>query len=262
MNYLERVLGLNPSADVDHQKLDDILADSKLTSLAPGKIAQIFWYARTKYIQAGETKSGTVNHAFLIGRLKSGNWFLSDQGQKPAFTLEQPDLPSLIKELKKAASEGRSWLDTSPTATRQLLTFAGIRIIGSPADMQKSLEQGQKDMVPAGKFLAEVDTGSITPGEKINAKAFVGSVTGTDPTAARSLFAGQSDSGFLIGEMPVGIYNVYTTTELFFEANLRGNIDVADSSKGLLVASPPIFEHAWLQLACSKVWAANLLKVY
>jgi hypothetical protein len=46
----------------------DIMSSPQLSGLRPGQIAQISWYVRTNPTRAGL-------HAFLIGRLNTGDWF-------------------------------------------------------------------------------------------------------------------------------------------------------------------------------------------
>jgi Domain of unknown function (DUF4157) len=259
INYLEIILGLKPSSTDSQNTLAGIFGSSNLTSLTPGQIAQIEWYVRTSSVNVdtGAVTPSLGYHAFLIGRQASGTWFLSDQANNPPLNLEAPDLPALQKELEKASSAGRSSIETNPATTRLQMTWTGVRVIGSPAGM----EGKHKALVPSGTFLAEVDAGPLVDGDRIRARDFVGIAYSL--SEARALFSSFGGIGALIGEMPKGVFNIYGTDPVS-EKNFTDGIDIADSTGGLLVKSPPVFEHAWLQLvdAPAKVWKSTLVAVY
>jgi hypothetical protein len=84
------------------KSMDDLFTNSVVTGLKNDEIAQARWFAKRgrEFIQ----------HAFLIGRLKTGEWFLSDQGVGKNF--KAPDLNPLKSQVSIAAHSGAYWLFT------------------------------------------------------------------------------------------------------------------------------------------------------
>jgi hypothetical protein len=250
-------LGLSRTIEAQNT-LADMFSSPTLTGLAAGQIAQIEWYVRkTDVTLSGEKVPGRGYHVFLIGRTKTGEWFLADQGNNPPLNLQGKDLPDLKAKLYEAAKTGRSWIETDPSVSRRPMTSTGVRVLGKPA-----FEQKHKALAPPGTFLAKLD------GDSVNAWDFVGIAYSMGD--ARALFPGTGDGhGFLVGEMPAGVFNVYKTNPVSVHKNLwtgeekfAGTID--SSAGGLLAQSTRAFEHAWLQLvdAKKKVWKASLISAY
>ena len=238
--------------------LADIFSIPALNGLTPGQIAQIEWYNKmTNVSTSGEKSPGLGYHVFLIGRTNVGDWFLADQGNKPPLNLVAKDLPELKNKLYEAARTGRSWIVTDPSVSRQPMTSTGVRVLGKPA-----FEQKHKALAAPGTFLAKV------AGDTVNAWDFVGIAYSLGD--ARALFPGTGDGhGFLIGEMPAGVFNVYKTNPVSVHKNIWSGEEkfgdaIDTSAGGLLAQSARVFEHAWLQLvdAKKKVWKASLIQAY
>lgn len=250
-------LGLSRTIEAQNT-LVDIFSSPTLNGLAPGQIAQIEWYNKmTNVSGSGEKSPGLGCHVFLIGRTNTGDWFLADQGNKPPLNLEAKDLNELKAKLYEAAKTGRSWIVTDPSVSRQPLTSTGVRVLGKPA-----FEGKHKALAPPGTFLAKVGSDSVHTWDFVGIAYSLGE--------ARALFPGTGDGhGFLIGEMPAGVFNVYKTNPVGVHKDwLSGDEKFAEpidaSAGGLLTQQTSAFEHAWLQLVDDKekVWKASLIKAY
>jgi hypothetical protein len=112
-------------------------------------------------------------------------------------------------------------------------------------------------IVPFGTFLAEVDEGLFTVGDKITSSSFVTRVY----SLSEAKTADVGSNGALIVESPVGVFNVYQTS-LVSDSNLKVNdIDRDDSKDGFLVKNKS-FEHTWLRLCSENACKVDLLQVY
>src|SRR5258708_31642437 len=86
-------------APANIQSLGDIFSNAIVPGLDRDQIAQIGWFV----------KPGP-QHAFLIGRLQTGEWFLSDQGPRPAVEFRAPTLAFLQGQVMAASRSGSYWL--------------------------------------------------------------------------------------------------------------------------------------------------------
>ena len=220
------------------RSLADIFGDPGLNALKPGETAQIGWYASVRTVDSSGT-SGTMSgsHAFLIGRAKAGTWFLSNQGDSPPLHLEADTLANLRTALDQAAAGGRTSLITDPSYRNA----GDIEIIP-----QQDYSQPFRALAPPGTFLAEVDETTICCGDRLTTWDFVGTAY-SDKDIDALLASSGTGHGFLVGEMPAGVFSVYKTNPVTDEANARATkIDKGDSSGGLLMKAA--FIHAWLKL--------------
>ena len=237
--HMLRALGLyTEQIESGLTNYEDIWFNPVVKELNPGDIAQVSWFK----------KSGP--HAFLIGRLHSGKWFLSDQGERPATELQADDLPSLKKEVDSAAERGYSiFMGKVPIPTP---AWTGVILLKGPGGVEKAFEE----VVPPNTFLAEVDPGLFTVGERLYTKRFVSKHY--DFTAARKDVDNLSGGGALLIETPEGVYSVYETN-LVSDSNAKVNeIDEPDSTGGILMEKQ--FRCAWLKVSSGKV--SNFFKVY
>ncbi len=247
-------LGLESGKAESADSFERIMNNSLLKNLRPGQIAQIGWYVkRGKPNTKGEVSLG--HHAFLIGRLKDGRWFLSDQGPIPAFEMVASDLNVLKTNVTVASNAGSYWLYTG--SIQELKFFAvggwtGVRLLSGPSGVEKKAA----GIVPPGTFLAEVDAGLFTIGDRIISGDFISRYY--DFSEAERVYT--ADYGGLIVEMPAGVFSYYRTN-LVRDANLTvSDIDKDDSTGGLLMRRE--FFHAWLRLCSRNACRAKLLQVY
>lgn len=231
---IQRSLGLNTFISTNISSFDAIFSNSVVTGLGPDEMAQVFWI----------TNRGQ-QHAFLVGRLQSGEWFLSDQGPAPAAEFRAPTLDQLRQAVSFAASSGAYWLYTG--STEEFIRRTGI--LPGYTGAQKlaganSTHQAVENTVPPGAELCEIDAGWTTIGETVTR---VGYVDRKDSLAAAQAALAPAAGGGLIVEMPAGVFIVYTTSAVS-QANLdeRG-IDASDSA-GMLLGGVHSFHHAWLIL--------------
>jgi hypothetical protein len=240
-----RKLGLKkPATESQKDTLAEIFADAALNGLKPGEVAQIIWYMTVKQVDSSGKNLGTVPelHAFLIGRANAGTWFLSNQGDKPPLHLETGTLPDLHAALDKAAAAGQTGLITDPSLRRLLLTTTGIKILA-----RQNYSQPFRALAPPGTFLAEVDETTFCCGERLTTWGFVGTAY-SDKDIDALLASSGTGHGFLLGEMPPGVFTVYKTNPVTDKNNARATkIDKGDSSNGLLMRSTAVFVHAWLK---------------
>jgi hypothetical protein len=241
------------AAESPRDSLADIFGDPLLTGLSNGQIAQVHWFVSMTIVNtSGQTSPGMGLHAFLIGRGQTGTWFLSNQGDNPALHLEAPTLPALRAALDRAEAAGQTRILTAPHIRRPLLYWTGIKLLP-----RQDFEQPRRALAPPGTFLAEVDADVFTTGERLFAWDYVGFAYSMADAVA--LFPGSGlGHSFLIGERPSNVFNVYKTSPVVDTANMGVSaIDVSDSAGGLLVASPPVFAHAWLALRTATTSAAS-----
>lgn len=242
-----RRLGLAASASEDAQdSLDGIFGSPLVTGLAPGQVDQIEWYVNTTVaLTSGQTVPSKGYHMFLIGRGRTGDWFLSDQGQATPFEITAPDLARLRQSLASAAASGRSWIVTDPAMRRLVLTWSGVHRIAN-----QDFNQPHRRLAVPGTFLAEVDAGWDVTGQRVSTWDFVG-IAYSRPDAEALFPSSGNGHGFLVGEMPAGVFNVWKTNPVSADNMAASKIDASDSTGGLLVRSPNVFLHAWLYLRTS-----------
>ena len=239
-------LGLAAPKDKPGNTLADIFADPDLRGLKPGEAAQLNWITTVRQQYSDGRDAGTAQglHAFLVGRGKDGTWFLSDQGVVPALHLEATSPEALLLRLNEAGAAGKTIVITNPAQGKTTWGWTGVRIL--PA---QNYAKPFQNLAPPGTFLAEVDAGWSTTGERVVAWDFVG--TGYDDKDIAALFtASGSGHGFLIGEAPAGVFSVYKTNPVGVKNVAVSEIDKADSINGLLSGNGP-FVHAWLKLRSS-----------
>lgn len=224
-----------------------IISHPSITGLVPGQIAQVGWYVRV-----GAT--GVNLHAFLIGRLNNGEWFLYDQGPNPPKRFRAWSLAELDGIIRGAAATGTYWLFTGATSDFRILPigWTGINVLGSAAGVPAV----STSFLSPGDKLAEIDAGAFTFGSGVNVVAFHSEYY--DQSAALSAAAGLSGNGGAIIEMPSGRYLLYTTT-LVSDAN-RTQTSL-DASGGGNFAGAHRYFHAWLQLR-SPGGLGSLISVY
>ena len=247
ISRIQRSLGLETSASGNVQSFDELFSHSIVTNLQPDQFAQALWLVNT----GGQ-------HSFLIGRLQSGEWFLSDQGPSPPAEFRSATLASLRATVRAAAASGTYWLFTGTSVEfinryGTLPGFTGVTRLGP----QTAPEARAQAMVSPGARLGEVDAGVTTIGQMLTATSFVARrYSLTDAQAALPGGAG----GGLIVELPSGVFSVYTTSSVS-DANLgQTSLDVADSAGTLLVSRT--FFHAWLILGTSSGRRGSWFRVY
>jgi hypothetical protein len=222
-----------------YDTLGEIFGSAELTGLTPGQIAQIEWYIHTRVIQGGQNVAARGYHAFLIGRLADGTWYLSDQGPIPALVLRAPSLGGLRSSLNAAAAAGQSWIDTRPTLRRYQLEWTGVHLLSVP----EQIEPRHRRLLPPGQPLGVVDPGRLRFNIPLVTWDWVGMANSL--AGARALFPGSGHGhSFVIGELPAGVFNVAKATPVT-EPGFSGSFTPA----GLLATVPAQFLHAWLQLA-------------
>lgn len=216
------------------QSFEDIFTQPIITGLQPDQFAQVAWFVNTGR-----------QHVFLLGRLQSGEWFLSDQGIRPATEFRAAALPELRNAVYTAAASGSYWLFVGTSADYMtrfgiLPGWTGVRRLGP----QTGVESQAQNVVPPGAFLGEIDAGSMTIGDRLTRDAFV--ARHYSLSDAQSRFSASTGGGGLIVEMPQGVFSLYTTSAVS-DANLsETSLDADDSSGGVLARRS--FFHAWLIL--------------
>jgi hypothetical protein len=246
IDRIHRTLGLYTGESGNVFSFDEIFTHSITTSLAPDEFAQVFWLIGT----GGQ-------HAFLIGRLQDGQWFLSDQGPRPAFERRADTLTELHAAVRAAANAGQYWLFTGTHAQYiergGLPGYTGVQRLGR----HTATGETARSIVAAGAFLCEIDAGWTTIGDRLTRRDYVTTAYSlTDAQAA--LPAG--GAGGLIVELPRGVFTVYTTSTVS-DANLSQTaIDEADSADGVLARHT--FLNAWLQLSTASGRRGSWFQVY
>jgi hypothetical protein len=212
ISNMHQLLGLESGQAEGAWDFDDILTSSILTGLAPGRIAQVGWFVRTG--QPDSTGQFPVgHHVFLIGRFRTGEWFLSDQGPQPPTEITAPDFQTLRARIIQESQQGRYWLYTGQLVTRSL-GWTGVRLIGEA----QGLTQRAAELIPTNTFLAEVDSG-VLPwqiGEQVRSGPFVSRrySLGEAERAATNHSSGAGNVGAVIVEMPENVYSIYQTNRV------------------------------------------------
>ena len=204
-----------------YPSLDKILSSPEAAALKPGETAQVHWLSKTG-----------VQHVFTLGRLigGAGDWFIQDQGQTPAFRLQEASLMMLRINLFQAIDKGQSWLlkEIPPGTPVAINAWMGIRVNKG----LENLKSGNQSLLSNGQFVAEIDAGPFTNGNRLLVGNYVG--LEYDLAKAEKLYTNYNVASCLIIEMPAGVYNVYEMT-LVSEANVsEKKIDVDDSKGGVL----------------------------
>lgn len=246
------VTGAQSSSNFD--SLEDILDNTVLNELQPGQIAQVSWLVNTR--------RGLTEHAFLIGRLQTGEWFLSDQGRDPAVEFRSLTLPDLMTVVRDAARNGSYWLHTGTslpyTATAGVAgDWAGeVTLLGS----NTATEVLAQNLIPAGAFLGEVDAHWLTDGNELYRGTFVGQYYRLDEAQAQ--FSAAAGGGTIV-EMPRGVFTLYTTSSVH-DANLPESAFDTWSREGALTGlrrADSLFHHIWLILGTASGRRGNWFQV-
>ncbi len=236
---IQAALGLQTTSSAPVESFDQIFASSILRGLAPDRIAQVGWYVRTSQTADGRSRLG--HHVFLVGRLADGTWFLSDQGETPARQFTGSSVDELATVVRTAAATGGSWIFTGGVTEMSMVLvggWTGVSLLGERGGVEARME----GLVPSGRFLGEVDEGLFTGGDRVEAREYLGRFSSRADASAAATGSG----GWLIVELPAGVFTLYRTTPVR-DANLsETGLDVGDSSGGLLLART--FLHAWLVL--------------
>jgi hypothetical protein len=246
-------IGLGGGATQSAQSFEDIMGSTVLTGLKPDQIAQVSWLVKGRLDTSG---NGPLSpHAFLIGRLASGSWFLSDQGTTPPGKFEAADLKGLKGVIQVASATGQSEIYTGGPPSTSIVGGAGtgVRLLGQAS----GVEQKAADLIPVNSFLAEVDAGMMTIGSRVTARAFI---SRHYDFASAEKASDISDAGGAVVEMPEGVFNVYATS-LVSDGNVNeSKIDVSDSTGGFLAGHR--FFHAWLRLRSEKSGTRSAFQIY
>jgi hypothetical protein len=252
---LVSTLGLGGGNTESAATLDDLLAGATVMGLKPGQVAQISWFGATAPDATGNRQ--LTPHIFLLGRLKGGDWFISDQGTSPPFELAAPTLESLKVALKVAMASGKTRISPVPPAADLLHPLpAAVRVLGDPSEIDKA---AITSVLKPGDFLAEVDAGYLTIGDRVVTWDFVTRTYDFDSAKAALPPGGH---GGVIVELPAGVFNLYKTNQVRQDNVEVPGIDVDDSQGGKLSSPPKLFVHAWLLLAGPTARRKDPLKVY
>jgi hypothetical protein len=239
---IQNALGLaenKPGASTNIQSFDDLFSNSVVTGLQPDQIAQAGWFEKT-----GQ------QHAFLIGRLQTGVWFLSDQGTSPATQFQAASIAMLQATVRAAIGSG-SYPLYGGTVTDYLKAggpipgWLGVKLLAA----ETGVESKAQNLIGSGAFLAEVDAGLFTIGDRLTCDAFIARVYSL--ADAQSRFPASSRGGGVIVEMPQGVFSLYSTSAVSQSNLSQTSLDAADSQNGVLVRNRQNFLHTWLILGTS-----------
>ena len=244
-------LGLNTGqSDARVNRFHDIVASPLLNELKPGQIAQVAWYTTRTNEQNEQGQYAVRNHAFIIGRFKRGEWFLSDQGMQPSTELIAPDYITLMRDLVHASNVGKSSILTSDSAIIILGAWTGIKLLAGPGAV---LEKAA-GLIPPRTYLGKVDAGFLTIGDKIYSGQFISRhYSRSDAHLAAEKI---TRSGVLIVEMPEGVFNIYETGKV---RTRNVGVQSLDNPEGGLLTRKTFFS-AELVLTDGK--QTNLIHVY
>jgi hypothetical protein len=248
---MQTSLGLRsdaPSSSASATRLADLLSDPVATGLQPDQMAQVAWFTRAGH-----------EHVFLIGRLQTGEWMLSDQGQSPPFEPRADSMASLRSIVLQAMESRTSWLH--PGTTKNILNqtkfgpgTVEVTLLGSSAATRSKA----RDLIAPGDFLGEVDAGVFTFRDRLTRGEFAGQAD--TPAAGQAMVSDGPGSGVVI-ERPAGVFTAYRATAVSSDANLaQTGFDVDDSSGGALMGRR--FLHAWLLLGTQDGRKGRWLNLY
>ena len=217
------------------------------TGLQPDQMAQVAWFTRD-----GE------HHVFLIGRLQTGEWMLSDQGQSPPFEPRADSMASLRSVVLLAVESRTSWLH--PGTTQDVYNETGhspgtveVTLLGSSAATQNKA----RDLIAPGDFLGEIDAGVLTFRDRLTRGEFAGQAD--TPAAGQAMVSSGPGSGVVI-ERPAGVFTAYRATAVSSANLAQTGFDVDHSSGGALMGR--LFLHAWLLLGTQDGRKGRWLSLY
>jgi len=197
---LQSLRGLNTSDESSLTQYSDLFSNSTITGLEAGEIAQVGWYVTSPTADPGRVSIS--HHAFLIGRFNDGDWFLSDQGPKPAAEFAAGSLIELQADVEAAVRRGDYWLFIG-TLDRPVFGWTGVRLLGGP----EGVGEKRGDLIAVGTHLAQVDAGALTIGDDIEVEGYVGSYNSLSEAHFAAGGVGD-DHGVAIIEMPSDAYLV------------------------------------------------------
>jgi hypothetical protein len=232
---IQRSLGLSTGISSNIRDFDSIFTNAIVAGLAPDEMAQVFWFV----VPSGQ------QHAFIVGRLATGRWFLADQGPRPAARFEADSLADLHGAVAMAARLGTYWLFVGSAQdyfdrTGLLPGYTGVEKLASANSTHQRVEQ----TIAPGAALGQVDAGYFTIGDDIACGAFAGKEYSL--AAAQSLLPPGPGGGVIV-ELPAGVFTVYSTSAVS-DANLdQTSLDAGDSAS-MLLGGRRAFDHAWLIL--------------
>lgn len=203
---LQLQLGLQTDQQQNVFNYSQIFSNTLVSGLNAGQIAQIGWMVRTGPVNAqGLVPLG--HHAFLIGRLQSGEWFWSDQGPRPAVEFHAATLTELQTQVTAQASSGQYWIYTG--SSNNIMGWTGVRLLAGPSGAQAKAQS----LIASGTMLAEIDVGALTIGDTVNCGRYhTTAYTLSDATSAAS--GVRSGHGAVIAEIPSGVFYVYETNAI------------------------------------------------
>ena len=133
---------------------------------------------------------------------------------------------SLFQAIEKGQS--RLLKEIPPGTPVAVNAWTGIRVNKG----LENLKSGNQSLLSSGQFVAEIDAGPFTNGNRLLVGNYVG--LEYDLAKAEKLYTNYNVASCLIIEMPAGVYNVYEMT-LVSEANVaEKKIDVDDSKGGVM----------------------------
>ncbi len=244
---MRTTLGLQPTGVQPPGKIQsfgEIFTHPITIGLQPGQIAQVNWITNTGFL-----------HMFLVGRLRSSEWFLSDQGPSPAVKFQAPTPNDLAQKVQTATGY---WLykGTLQQATAQSLPGSiatGVTLLAG----DDGTETKAQTLIPAGAFLCAVDAGVLTTGDRVTCDAFV----------SRSYSLAEAQSGLrtstgggVIVELPQGVFSLYTTSAVSNANVIQTVLDAGDSAGGYLTGHR--FLRAWLILGTSAGRRGSWFQIY
>jgi hypothetical protein len=97
---IQMLLGVHSGVSKAITSFDSIFTNALVSSLAPDEMVQVVWHVRRN--------DGFLAHAFLLGRLRSGRWFVYDQG--PGIAFEADSLVELDHAVRDAAAKSEYWI--------------------------------------------------------------------------------------------------------------------------------------------------------
>ncbi|MBT3063459.1 MAG: DUF4157 domain-containing protein [Candidatus Thiodiazotropha sp. (ex Lucina pensylvanica)] len=205
----------------------DLFSNSIVTGLKAGEIAQLGWYVKT----SGPDSKGKYelgHHAFLVGRLETGEWYLHDQGIRPATRYVNNTLPGLEQHVRAESAADRYWLFFGTFTMRVAGGWTGAEMLAGG----EGPENKQADLVPSGTYLAEIDYSSIRFGDELTSGNFLGVAHSRENDYFVCDSSGGASKGRLMVEMPEGAFLVYETNAISSHNLAATSIDASEG--GLL----------------------------
>lgn len=248
ISALQGRLGLSTNSQSNILNYPEIFSNSVTENLNPGQLAQVGWIVRRGEVNS-EGRVPIGHHAFIIGRFRNGDWFLSDQGTNPATEIVSSSLSELQIDVSLAARNDGYWIYTG--SSNGIMGWTGVRRLASP----DSVIQNAQSILVSGTELLEIDAGALTIGDTIISGDFVETTysLGDAYLAAGSVGSGH---GSVIIEIPQGVFLVYETN-LVSTSNL---LAVIDRDAGGKLIDREIFYSA--RVVISDGNASRLIEVY